>query len=128
MSAEKQRLTAGAANVVIKIEINAPVAKAWRNLNEDISQWWRADFLICEGSKGMHLAPRVGGMLFEKTDDNGGGIAGGISSHSSRTNTLPTMPRLSRRGAARRNRWCRSPWSLVKPIRSIRPVSRSPIP
>jgi len=77
MSTEKQRLTAGAANVVIKIEINASISKTWQNLIEDIGQWWRPDFLICEGSKGMHLDPRVGGMLYEKTDEDGGGYCWG---------------------------------------------------
>ena len=77
MNTEKQRLTAGAANVVIKITIHAPVAKAWRNMIEDIAQWWRQDFLVCEGSQGMSLEPRVGGMLYERTDDSGGGYCWG---------------------------------------------------
>ncbi len=77
MNTEKQRLTAGAAHVVIKIEINAPVAKIWRSMVEDITLWWPQDFLICEGSRGMYLGPRVGGMLYEKSDDNGGGYCWG---------------------------------------------------
>ncbi len=80
MSTETQRLTAGAANVVITLDIAAPLAKTWETMIGDIGLWWRKDFLICENSLGMHLEPRIGGLLFEKTEDGGGFAWGNIIS------------------------------------------------
>ena len=72
MNTEKQRLTAGAANVIVPIEIAAPVAQTWQPMITEIGQWWRKDFLVCEGSLGMNLEPRIGGLLFEKLEGDGG--------------------------------------------------------
>lgn len=47
---------------------------------DDIGTWWRSDFLICEGSLGMHLEPRIGGMLFEKLDGGAGFVWGSVIS------------------------------------------------
>lgn len=74
---ESKILSTGAANVVIEIEIDAPVSKTWNAMIQDISQWWRQDFLICEDSAGMTLDPRVGGLLFERAGDDGCGYAWG---------------------------------------------------
>lgn len=80
MSTEKQLLTAGAANITITIDIAAPLAETWRAMIADIGQWWREDFLVCEGSLGMHLEPRAGGKLFEKLEGEGGFVWGSIIS------------------------------------------------
>ncbi len=80
MSTKKELLSAGAANVTITIQIEASVAKTWQSMIEEIGQWWRADFLICEGSRGMHLEPKVGGMLFEKLDGGAGFVWGNVIS------------------------------------------------
>ena len=77
MSNERQLLPAGAANLKIEIEIEAPVGKTWQTMVGDVGKWWRQDFLICEGSKGMYLDQMVGGKLYEKTDDDGGGFVSG---------------------------------------------------
>ena len=77
MSEKKELLTAGAANVVIEIPINAPVSRTWSTMIIDISRWWRKDFLICEDSKGMTIEPRVGGLLFERAGLEGCGYAWG---------------------------------------------------
>ena len=42
----------------------------------EIGQWWRPDFLVCEGST-MSLQPRVGGLLYEKTSPEGSGFVWG---------------------------------------------------
>ena len=80
MSTEKQLMSAGVANVTITIEIEAPVAQTWAAMINDIGQWWREDFLVCEGSLGMHLEARVGGMLFEKLEGDGGFAWGNVIS------------------------------------------------
>ncbi|MCB1096632.1 MAG: SRPBCC domain-containing protein [Verrucomicrobiae bacterium] len=77
MTIDKQLLSAGAANVTIRIDINAPIAKTWRLMIDDIGQWWRQDFLCCERSMGMHLEARVGGMLVERTEGEGCGYLWG---------------------------------------------------
>lgn len=77
MTTDKQLLSAGAANVTLAIDINAPIAKTWQLMIDDIGRWWRQDFLCCEKSKGMHLEGRVGGMLVERTEGGGCGYLWG---------------------------------------------------
>ena len=77
MSEKKQLLPCHAAHVSVEIEINASVEKTWRHMIEDIGQWWRQDFLVCEASKGMRLEPRLGGLVFEETGNGGCGFAWG---------------------------------------------------
>ena len=74
---ESKILSTGAANVVIEIEIEAPISKTWNAMVQDIGHWWRKDFLICEESAGMILDPRVGGLLFERAGAEGCGYAWG---------------------------------------------------
>ena len=75
---KKELLSAGAANVVIEVPIAAPASEVWRAMVEDIGAWWRGDFLVCEGSLGMALEPRVGGLLFERSPGGDGcGLAWG---------------------------------------------------
>ena len=80
MKTEKELLTAGAANVTITIEIEASVAKTWQAMIEDVGRWWRKDFLVCEGSLGMHLEPRIGGKLYEALEGEGGFVWGNVIS------------------------------------------------
>lgn len=70
-------MTAAAANVTVKIEIEAPLATTWHSMIDEIAQWWRGDFLVCEGSRGMRLEPRIGGLLYEDLDGEGGGFVWG---------------------------------------------------
>lgn len=65
MSNENKILPVGAANVTVEITINAPVTKTWNLMINNIGQWWRQDFLICEDSRGMTIDPRVGGLVRE---------------------------------------------------------------
>jgi len=74
---ESKILSTGAANVVLEIEIDAPVSTTWNAMIQDIGQWWRRDFLICENSTGMTLEPHVGGLLLERAGDDGCGYAWG---------------------------------------------------
>ncbi len=73
MSESKECLPAGSAVVRVEIQIDAPVERTWQCMVEDVTQWWRQDFLICQGSKGMFMDQRIGGHLYEKIDDEGGG-------------------------------------------------------
>ena len=77
MKEHTQLLSCHAAHVRIEIEIDASVEKTWRHMVEDIGKWWRQDFLACEGSRGMRLEPRLGGLVFEETGDEGSGFAWG---------------------------------------------------
>lgn len=77
MSTSKEVLSAGAANVMIEIDIQAPRSKTWQTMIADIGHWWRKDFLICEDSQGMTIDPRVGGLLCEHTKGEGTGFAWG---------------------------------------------------
>lgn len=70
-------LTGGAAHITLEIEINAPVAQTWQAMIDDIGLWWRKDFLVCEGSLGMILEPRIGGLLYEKLEGDGCGFVWG---------------------------------------------------
>lgn len=64
--------------MVIEVPIAAPVGEVWRAMVEDVGAWWRGDFLVCEGSLGMTLEPRVGGLLFERSPGGDGcGLAWG---------------------------------------------------
>lgn len=70
-------LSGGAATVSIEIPIEAPVERIWRAMIDDIRLWWRKDFLVCEGSLGMYLEPRIGGLLHERTGEPGCGFVWG---------------------------------------------------
>jgi hypothetical protein len=63
MTSKTELLAAGAANVSVGISINASIEKTWSGLVNHIGQWWRNDFLVCEGTLGMALEPRIGGLL-----------------------------------------------------------------
>ena len=80
MKTEKQLLTAAAANITITIELEASVAQTWNAMIDDIGQWWRKDFLVCEGSLGMRLEPRLGGKLYEELEGEGGFVWGNVIS------------------------------------------------
>ena len=84
MNTEKELLTAAAANVTVTIEIDAPVSQTWETMINDVGQWWRKDFLVCEGSLGMRLEPRVGGLLFEALEGEGGFVWGNLISFQPR--------------------------------------------
>lgn len=77
MSEEKTILPGGAAHVTVEINIAAPIATVWKSMIEDIGSWWRKDFLVCEGSLGMNLEPRIGGTLHEKLPEEGAGFVWG---------------------------------------------------
>ncbi len=77
MSEKTQILSCHAAHISIDIDISASVEKTWGHMVDDIGQWWRPDFLVCEGSRGMRLEPRLGGLVFEETGDGGCGFAWG---------------------------------------------------
>lgn len=70
MQTKKELLTAGAANVTLTIDIDAPLGVTWKCMIEDIGQWWRPDFLVCQGSRGMRMEARLGGRLYEALDDD----------------------------------------------------------
>ena len=70
-------LPTGAAAVTLEIEIEASLSATWQAMIGDVGQWWRADFLVCEGSKGMNLEPKIGGLLFETSQGGGTGFVWG---------------------------------------------------
>jgi uncharacterized protein YndB with AHSA1/START domain len=52
--------------VRLEVRIEAPRARVWRALAEDISAWWpAASFNVGGASARMTLEPRVGGRMFE---------------------------------------------------------------
>ena len=80
MKTDKQLLTAAAANVAITMEIKASIAQTWSAMIDDIGLWWRKDFLVCEGSLGMRLEPRIGGKMYEALEGDGGFVWGNVIS------------------------------------------------
>lgn len=57
--------------VIVEVDIAAAKDKVWRIMFEEISSWWPADFLGVPGSKQIKLEPRVGGRLYEESEDGG---------------------------------------------------------
>lgn len=80
MSEQRELLSTGAANVVIEIQIEAPRKTTWKAMIEDIRDWWRADFLVCENSQGMRMEARLGGLLYEEVGVGAGFAWGQIIS------------------------------------------------
>lgn len=70
-------LSSHAATVTIKVEIASSRDEVWQAMVHEIGKWWREDFLVCAGSRGMDLEPRVGGLLFETAEAEGSGFVWG---------------------------------------------------
>ena len=77
MSSQQTILPTGAATVTIEIEIAATPENVWKHLIDDSASWWRTDFLVCKDSLGLHIEPKVGGLLFERTAETGCGFVWG---------------------------------------------------
>ena len=71
--APTDRSTAGVLTVALEIPIDAPRAHVWRMLTEEPHRWWPRDFYASERPIGMRFDARLGGRLFEESE-NGGGV------------------------------------------------------
>jgi uncharacterized protein YndB with AHSA1/START domain len=66
--------TKTAATAVVKLEfkINASPERVWKVITEETSRWWDKDFVSLPGSTCVMLEPRLGGRLYEETEDGRG--------------------------------------------------------
>ena len=71
--APTDRNTAGVLTIALEIPIDAPRARVWRMLTEEAHRWWPRDFYASANPLGMRFEPKLGGRLYEETE-NGGGV------------------------------------------------------
>jgi DNA-binding transcriptional ArsR family regulator/uncharacterized protein YndB with AHSA1/START domain len=58
----------------LEIPIEAPRDKVWRMLTEEVHQWWPRDFYASANPKAMRFETKLGGRLYEESEDGGGVI------------------------------------------------------
>lgn len=56
-------------NIELELAINTDRQTAWTCLFEHFSDWWPSDFLCIPDAKRIQFEPRVGGRVFEETED-----------------------------------------------------------
>jgi uncharacterized protein YndB with AHSA1/START domain len=60
------------ATLRLEFPIEAPVERVWEAILNETSRWWDQEFVALPGSKGVTLEPRLGGRLYEQTEDGRG--------------------------------------------------------
>ena len=60
------------AIVTLTYQIEAPLDRVWTVITEEAGSWWDSDFVALQGSEGVKLEPRLGGRLYEETEDGRG--------------------------------------------------------
>jgi uncharacterized protein YndB with AHSA1/START domain len=60
---------AKAAVIRLTYSIDAPPARVWKVITEEAGSWWDSDFAALPGSAGVILEARLGGRLYEETND-----------------------------------------------------------
>lgn len=62
---------AGVVQYEFEIDIEAPPARVWRALADQLSSWWLPDFHMLGADSIVTLEPVPGGRLFEQLDQKG---------------------------------------------------------
>ena len=63
---------------VIDITIDAPPARVWRALTEEINNWWLPEFRMAKNSQRLRLEPKIGGRWCEEAPGGAGILWGTI--------------------------------------------------
>ena len=64
--------TSSTAIVKLDFPINASPENVWKAITEETTRWWDKDFVSLKDSTGVILEPRIGGRLYEETEDGRG--------------------------------------------------------
>lgn len=55
--------------IELELDIDAPLAKVWNSLLNELPSWWPGDFLGFPEGAPIKFEPHVGGRLYEQTED-----------------------------------------------------------
>ena len=66
--------TLSATEVLLEVNIEAPIEKVWKAFVDDTSAWWHPDFFTKSGADRFLIEPKLGGWMYEDWGDGAGQI------------------------------------------------------
>jgi hypothetical protein len=63
-------MTPSIQEIVVELDILAPVGQVWEKMLNELPSWWPADFVGLSGGK-VYFEPSAGGRLYEENGEGG---------------------------------------------------------